>query len=136
MKRTPIRCGLAMAACGCLLVGCDKVAKLAVKETLENVGAAAIDGSSGEEIREMFAQANAACPRKMDQFTTLESITMVDDRHVEYRYKVNQEGRTLARKFDKQVLQQAAIKMMQGNATSTRMFSEVTCFPIRSTRRS
>jgi hypothetical protein len=116
MKRKQIFAGLLVAASSWLAVGCGDIAKLALQSSLQSGGSPATEEAPIEEIREMFAQANRLCPKKMDAFTTLEAVKMVDDRRVEYRYRVNNEGKNLARQFDKDMLRKAAIRMMKGNA--------------------
>ncbi len=110
-------CGvLFVAAACCATTGCGKVAKMALKGTLENVGAEIVDNSSDDSIRQMFEQADALCPTRMDAYTTLESVKMIDDRRVEFRYQVNNEGKNLARRFNKDLLRKAAVDHMKGNA--------------------
>jgi hypothetical protein len=115
MMRDQIFAGLLVAA-SCLAVGCGDIAKVALKNTLKNAAGSSGEATSNDDIRAMFEQANAMCPRKMDAYTTLESVKMIDDRHIEYKYRVNNEGKNLARQFDKDLLRRAAIKMMKGNA--------------------
>ncbi len=105
-------CVLLIAAIGCLAAGCGDVANIALKGTLAKV----VDSSSDEAIRSMFEQADAACPTRMDAYTTLESVKMIDDKRVEFRYKVSNEGKSLASRFNKQVLKKAAVAHMKGNA--------------------
>ncbi len=116
MKRNQIFAGLLVAASSCLVAGCGEIAKLALKGTLKSTDSPAERGEPVEAIHELFEQANAMCPKRMDAYTTLESVKMIDDRRVEYKYRVNNEGKNLARQFDKDLLRKAAIKMMKGNA--------------------
>ncbi len=97
--------------------GCGKVAKVVAKGAIEQVASDVADGGlSEQDIRQMFEQVNAACPRQTDQYTTLESVKMIDDRRVEYRYKVTREGKNILRRIDKEVLRKAAVDHTKGNA--------------------
>lgn len=116
MKRESTKSTLQFLLVVCCIpaIGCD-VAKIALNGSLDGVAASATADSSDDAIREMFAQANAACPTRMDKYTTLESVTMIDDQRIEFHYKVNNEGKNLARRFDKQALKKAAVNHVKGN---------------------
>jgi hypothetical protein len=116
MKRKQICGGLLVAVSSCLAVGCGDIAKLVLNSSLESDNSPVAEDAPVEELRQMFEQVNELCPKQMDAFTTLESVKMIDDRRIEYKYRVNNEGKSLARRFDKDLLRKAAIKMMKGNA--------------------
>ena len=116
MIRKQIFTSLVVAASSCLTVGCGNIVKFALESSLESVNSSSAEDAPVEDVRAMFEQVNAMCPKQMDEYSTLESVKMIDDRRVEYKYRVNNEGKSLARRFDKDLLRKAAIRMMKGNA--------------------
>lgn len=111
IPRTP-----ALLVCSCLLLsGCGELAKTGLKGALRKAGAKVVENSSDETLRQMFEQANAECPVKVDIFTTLEEVEMIDDTRVEFRYLVNDAGRKLTSRFDKGAMKRSAVEHMKGN---------------------
>ena len=98
-----------------LFGGCDKLAKSALKGSLSKVGATIVESSSDDEIRNMFEQADAACPRTIDVHTTLEHVKMVNDQHVEFHYKVNDQGMEMVTYFDKVSMKKSAVDHLKDN---------------------
>lgn len=97
------------------MVGCDRIGKTVLKSAVTGATVRTVSHSSDDEVRGIFAAANAQCPIRMDAFTTLERIDVIDDVNVEYHYRVNQQGSKLVAKLDTQLLQQLAVEQMQGN---------------------
>ncbi len=112
MKRVPL---LLLALLSVLSVGCGDLTNIFLEGSLQSVAANSVRCSSDETIREMFETANAACPTRIDQFTTLESIEMLDDRRAVFRYRVNHQGKRLANRFNKRDLKAAVVKQLLGN---------------------
>jgi hypothetical protein len=102
-------------ACTSVLGGCKEIARASLRGAFEKVGAKAVKGSSDEQLRDMFASANAACPVQMDAFTTLEGVKMLDDRRVEYRYVMNDAATQIASRLDKRAMKKAAVDHIKGN---------------------
>lgn len=118
MNRTSRRSVQSAIALACFILphgGCGDLAKMGMKGALQKVGAKVVEGTSDEALRNMFEQANAACPTRMDAFTTLEEVEMVDDTRVEFRYLVNDAGKKLASRLDKRAMRKAAVDHMKGN---------------------
>ncbi len=89
---------------------------MGVKEAMREVGAKVVEGSSDKDLMKMFETANAACPTRMDAFTTLEDIKLIDEQRAEFRYIVNDEGKQLLTRVNKRMLKKAAVEHMKGNA--------------------
>lgn len=106
---------LPVIALACFVVPHAGCSKSSLKCALQKAGAQMLKNSSDQSLEEMFEQANKACPRRMDAFTTLDEIVMVDQGRVEYRYIVNAAGKQLASRLDKDVMKQAFIDNMRGN---------------------
>ncbi len=107
----------------CLLVGttlaitgCDPANMGALRGVAEKVGAKVVSKASEDDIREMFRKTNDQCPVKMDVYTTLERVTMIDEKNVEFFYKVNDKGRKLVQGISKDRMRQNAVQHMKGNA--------------------
>jgi hypothetical protein len=101
--------------CSCFvlpLAGCSDIAKMA----LEKIGESAVSGTTDEGMRRLFEQADAACPRRMDAYTTLENVEMIDDTSVEFRYLVNDAGKQFMSGMEPQKMRKNAVESMQGNA--------------------
>jgi hypothetical protein len=96
--------------------GCGEVAKMGVTGVMHKVGAKVVEGSSDEDLIKMFEQANEACPTRMDAFTTLVEVKLIDERQAEFRYIVNDQGKQLLTRINKRTLKQAAVDHMKGNA--------------------
>jgi hypothetical protein len=101
---------LPLLATSCLLAGCGDI-----KGAIQAVGAKVVEESSDETIRGMFEAANDACPTRMDAFTTLEEVEMIDDQRVEFHYLVNDAGKKIASRLDKRAMKKAAVDHMRGN---------------------
>lgn len=86
-----------------------------VQTLIKTAAVKALKNTSDESLRKMFEQANKQCPQRMDAFTTLEEIVMIEDNRVEYRYKVNAAGKQLASRLDTNAMQQAFVDNMKGN---------------------
>ena len=95
--------------------GCEPANMGALRGVVEKVGAKMVNRSSDEDIREMFRKANDQCPVKMDAYTTLERVTMIDEQNIEFHYKVNQKGRNLVKGLSKDRMRQNAVQHMRGN---------------------
>ena len=98
------------------LNGCDPANMGAFRGVAEKVGAKVVSKSSDDEIREMFEKTNKQCPVKMDAFTTLERVNMIDEQNIEFHYKVNDKGRRLVKGISKERMRQNAVEHMKGNA--------------------
>ena len=99
----------------CFLTGCDPADMGAFRGVVQKVGAKVVDKSSDEEIRQMFEQANSQCPMKMDPYTTLEEVKMLDDKNIEFYYRVNDQGRRLVKGLSKDRMRANAVEHMRGN---------------------
>jgi hypothetical protein len=102
--------------CALALNGCDPANLGGFRGVAEKVGAKVVSKSSDEEIREMFQKTNKQCPIKMDAFTTLERVDMIDEQTIEFHYKVNDKGRRLVKGISKERMRQNAVEHMKGNA--------------------
>lgn len=98
------------------ITGCDPANMGAFRGVAEKVGAKVVSKASDEDIREMFRKTNDQCPVKMDVYTTLERVTMVDEKNVEFLYKVNDKGRKLVKGISKERMRENAVQHMKGNA--------------------
>ena len=112
----PRHCVCLLATVVLTLAGCDPASMGQFRGVAEKMGAKAVNGSSDEEIREMFRKTNDQCPVKMDQFTTLESVVMVDDKNIEFNYRVTDQGRKLVQGISKDRMRKSAVTHMKGNA--------------------
>lgn len=100
----------------CLLCGCSDIVKTGMSGVMQAVGAQAVEGCSDEDLVKMFKRANDACPTRMDAFTTLEEVKLIDQGKAEFRYIVNHQGKQLLTRIDKQTLKKSAVEHMKGNA--------------------
>jgi hypothetical protein len=91
------------------------MARAGLKGVFQKMGAKAMEGLSDEELRNIFEAANAACPVRMDEFTTLEGVEMVDDKRVEYRYVMNDEATKIASRLDRRAMKKSAVDHIKGN---------------------
>ncbi len=98
------------------ITGCDPANMGAFRGVAEKFGAKVVNKSSDEDIREMFRKTNDQCPIKMDAYTTLERVTMLDDKNIEFYYKVNDKGRKLVKGLSKERMRKNAVEHMKGNA--------------------
>ncbi len=89
---------------------------MGVTGVMQKVGAKVVEGSSEEDLIQMFEQANEACPTRMDAFTTLVEVKLIDERQAEFRYIVNDQGKQLLTRINKRILKKAAVDHMKGNA--------------------
>ena len=94
------------------LAGCSDIAKMALQE----IGASAVSGTTDEGMLRLFEQADAACPRRMDAYTTLENVEMIDGTSVEFRYLVNDAGKQFMSGMDPREMRKHAVENMMGNA--------------------
>ena len=97
----------------CLVCGCGQNG---VRGILQQVGAKAVERSSEDELRKMIDSTNDLCPQRVDAFTTLKEVELIDDTNVEFRYVVNNAGKKFAARFDKRALREAMVEHMRGNA--------------------
>ncbi|NND96070.1 MAG: hypothetical protein HKN47_01935 [Pirellulaceae bacterium] len=105
-----------LLAVSCMaLTGCNRGAMAMLRKTAQKVGAKAVEGSSDEDIRVMFEKANSACPTRMDEFTRLMEVKIVDDQNIEFRYEVNDRGRRLVQRIDQDQLKKNAVAVMKNN---------------------
>lgn len=108
---------LPLFSIGCLLCsGCGEFGNVGMNEAIQQVGAKVVEGSSDEALLTMFEKANAACPRRMDAYTTLVEVQLIDPGKAEFHYVVNDQGKTLVKKVSKRALEKAAVEHMRGNA--------------------
>lgn len=98
-----------------VITGCDPANMGAFRGVAEKVGGKVVNRSSDEEVREMFRKANDQCPVKMDPYTTLARVTMVDDTNIEFYYSVNDKGRRLVKGLSKDRMRENAVQHMKGN---------------------
>lgn len=105
-----------LAAATLSVTGCDPAHMGAFRGVAEKYGAKVVNKSSDDDIREMFSKTNDQCPIKMDAYTTLERVTMLDDKNIEFYYKVNDKGRRLVKGLSKERMRKNAVQHMKGNA--------------------
>lgn len=115
MAQAVRRLVLPVIALACFVLPNTGCSKAGFKGALQNAGVRMLRNSSNESLQEMFEQANKSCPRRMDAFTTLDEIVMVDGNRVEYRYIVNAAGRQLASQLNKNAMRKAFVDNMKGN---------------------
>lgn len=95
-----------------MLSGCDGKS---FRDFVGNGNVERAQKMTDDEILKMFKEARRICPRRVDPFTTLEDIVVLDDTHIEYRYKVSQQGSLLVQRMDAKALRSQAIQGMREN---------------------
>ena len=77
--------------------------------------AKAVSEVSDEDVVRMFEQVNNACPRKVDKWTRLVEVKVLDDQSVEYRYEVSDTGKRMVSKASRKLIRQNMVQAMKGN---------------------
>ena len=98
-----------------LLTGCGKGAMAMLTAAREKAGAHVVNNSSESDIRKMFQQANDQCPTRIDEYTTLVEVTIVDERNIEFHYKVNDAGKRLTAGLDPNVMRHRMVASIKNN---------------------
>ena len=97
-----------------LVAGCGELPQAGI----DQIGARAVAAPSDDSIRQMFEAADRACPRKVDPYTTLNEVKIVDDTNIEFHYVVDGAGAEFASRIEKKTLRAAMIDQMRGKAVA------------------
>lgn len=96
-----------MALSFALNAGCGDVASMMANATSSDTEV------DYQKVMKMFRDADADCPTTVDQWTTLVAVNIVDERNIEFRYEVSDEGRNLVRRIPKEQMRRTAIAAMK-----------------------
>ena len=113
--RLPTISLVAMCFTSVLCTGCSQDALMALRDVAEKAGARVVDGSSDDDILEMFRKANRNCPTRMDEYTTLVEVKIVDEQTIEFHYRVTDTGKRLVSRMSPDLVKRKMVDVMKAN---------------------
>jgi len=98
-----------------VMTGCDAMLKDILETAVNDVAVRDVSLATGDQLNATLDQINQQCPIKMDAFTTLQRVEVIDDANVDYIYSVNQRGAKRIGNVKTRDLQAAVIEQIKGS---------------------